>query len=326
MEAENLFEHSAEIEKLHQSVSAIKEQISSAVFGQEKTIELMIVGLLCDGHILMEGVPGIAKTLLSKLFAQSLDISFKRLQFTPDLMPSDVLGTSIFNPKSLEFEYKRGPVFANFILIDEVNRSPAKTQAALFELMEERQITMDGTTYPMEQPFMVVATQNPVEQEGTYRLPEAQLDRFLLNIMMDYPKLEDEEKMLQHYNVSRLKDTVRNVKAVMTPEQIVALREIVHAIKIEDPLIRYITNIVQATRSHRNIELGASPRAAIALLKASKAYAAMQERDFVIPDDIKTIGIDTLRHRIMLTPEAEIEGITQEVLLKELFDSVEIPR
>lgn len=323
---ENIFENRAEIEKLHQAVTAIKEQLGTAIFGQEKTIELMIVGLLCDGHLLMEGVPGIAKTLLSKLFAKSLNISFKRLQFTPDLMPSDVLGTSIFNPKTLEFEYKKGPVFGNFILIDEVNRSPAKTQAALFELMEERQITTDGTSYPMAEPFIVVATQNPVEQEGTYRLPEAQLDRFLLNIIMGYPSATDEEAMLKHYASNSTASALDNMKAIMTSKQLLALRAIVSQVIVEDPLISYITNIVQATRNHRHIELGASPRASIALLKAAKAYAAIQERDFVIPDDIKTIGLDVLRHRIMLTPEAEIEGITTDALLKELFDSVEIPR
>ncbi|SOE21148.1 MoxR-like ATPase [Spirosomataceae bacterium TFI 002] len=323
---ENIFENRAEIEKLNVAVSAIKEQLGKAIFGQERVIELMIVGLLCDGHLLMEGVPGIAKTLLSRLFAKSLNISFKRIQFTPDLMPSDVLGTSIFNPKTLEFEYRKGPVFGNFILIDEVNRSPAKTQASLFELMEERQVTMDGTTYPMARPFMVVATQNPVEQEGTYRLPEAQLDRFLLNIMMDYPSAADEETMLRHYGKTSTSKVLEEMQPVMNADQIVALREIVTQVIVEDPLITYITNIVQATRNHRNIELGASPRASIALLKASKAYAAMNERYFVIPDDIKTIGLDTLRHRIMLTPEAEIEGITADVLLKELFDTVEIPR
>lgn len=323
---ENIFQHRSEIEKLHQAVTEIKAQLGTAIFGQERTIELMIVGLLCDGHLLMEGVPGIAKTLLSKLFAKSLNISFKRLQFTPDLMPSDVLGTSIFNPKTLEFEYKKGPVFGNFILIDEVNRSPAKTQAALFELMEERQITMDGITYPMHEPFIVVATQNPVEQEGTYRLPEAQLDRFLLNIKMGYPSAADEEAMLRHYAQTSTSDVLSQMQAIMTADQLLSLREIVSQVLVEDPLITYITNIVQATRNHRNIELGASPRASIALLKASKAYAAIQERDFVIPDDIKTIGLDTLRHRIMLTPEAEIEGITTDTLLKELFDTVEIPR
>jgi MoxR-like ATPase len=319
------FENRIELQQLSEAVNALKGQLGQIIFGQEYTIDQMLIGLLCEGHILLEGVPGVAKTLLSRLLALSVDIGYRRIQFTPDLMPSDILGTSIFNPKSLEFEYRKGPVFANFVLIDEVNRSPAKTQAALFELMEERQVSIDGRTYPMEEPFMVVATQNPVEQEGTYRLPEAQLDRFLLKIVVDYPSEEAELKMLSNFNGVVLREIIPSVKPVLSGDQIIKLRETVRSIKLEDKLLTYISGIIRSSRSHRNIDLGASPRAGIALLQASKGQAAINGRDFVTPDDIKRIGKAVLKHRIILRPEAEIEGITIEETLEEIFNQVEIP-
>lgn len=323
---ENFFGENTEVQALAQKLQKVKENIGQLVFGQEEAIDLLLVGLLCNGHILLEGVPGIAKTLLAKLFAKSLHIDFARIQFTPDLMPSDVLGTSIFNPKTLDFEYRKGPVFSNFILIDEINRSPAKTQAALFELMEERQITMDGHTYHMAKPFMVVATQNPVEQEGTYRLPEAQMDRFMLKVLLSYPLPEDEERMLHHFMNKSLASEIELLSPVLDAAEVGALQEIVQQIKVEPALMHYIVELTQATRKHRHIQLGVSPRGALALMHAAKAFAALQERDFVIPDDIKAMSTSTWSHRMLLTPDAEIEGITTVAVLHELFDTIETPR
>jgi MoxR-like ATPase len=323
---EEIFENRIELTQLSQAVSDLKNQVGQVIIGQENVIDMLIMGLLCDGHVLLEGVPGVAKTLIAKLLAKSLDISFKRIQFTPDLMPSDVLGTSVFNPKSLEFEYKAGPVFGNLILIDEINRSPAKTQAALFELMEERQITIDGHTYSMEIPFMVVATQNPVEQEGTYRLPEAQLDRFLMKIQVNYPKPEEELMMLKRFNYQSQQDYFNEIRPVLSKLQIISLRNTIRQIIIDDNLLKYMADLTQATRNHKSIELGASPRASLALMMVSKAAAALQGRDFVTPEDIKNIGKATLRHRIILTPEAEMEGTTTDDVLEDLFTKIEIPR
>lgn len=320
------FENRLDIEKLSVAVAELKTQLGTVISGQENVIDLLIVGLLCDGHVLLEGVPGVAKTLLSKLLAKSLGISFKRLQFTPDLMPSDVLGTSVFNPKTLEFEYKPGPVFGNFILIDEINRSPAKTQAALFELMEERQITIDGTSYPMQEPFIVVATQNPIEQEGTYRLPEAQLDRFLLKATVTYPTFDEELEMLKRFNYQRVQEMVTEVQPFLNKEKLVELRELVKNVLMDDNLLRYIAQLTQSSRNNQQIELGISPRAAIALMMASKAFAALQGRDFVIPDDIKAISKPVLRHRLILTPDAEMEGLTTDDLMDEIINKIEVPR
>ncbi len=325
-QTEDIFENRIELTELAQAVSDIKTQVGKVIVGQDRSIELLITGLLCDGHVLLEGVPGVAKTLMSKLLAKALAISFKRIQFTPDLMPSDVLGTSIFNPKTLEFEYKAGPVFGNLILIDEINRAPAKTQAALFELMEERQLTIDGKTYLMESPFWVVATQNPIEQEGTYRLPEAQLDRFLLKVKVDYPAPDEELNILKRFNYESSTALTTNIVAVLDKLQIESLRATIRQIMVDENLLKYISMVVQATRNHKAIELGASPRAALALLMVSKATAAIQGRDFVTPEDIKSIGKATLRHRITLTPDAEMEGIIADDILEELFTGIEIPR
>jgi MoxR-like ATPase len=323
---EEIFNNRIELGELALAVSQIKTELGKVIIGQQENIELLITSLLCGGHVLMEGVPGVAKTLTAKLLAQSIDVSFKRIQFTPDLMPSDVLGTSVFNPKTLEFEYKRGPIFSNIILIDEINRSPPKTQAALFELMEEKQVTIDGNTYPMHQPFLVLATQNPIEQEGTYRLPEAQLDRFFMKILVEYPKPEEEIELLKKFNYQTQAQVTDLVVAILGKEKIMSLKQTIQQIIIEDHLLKFITDIVQSTRNHKKIELGGSPRASLALMQASKAFAAISGRDFVIPEDIKTIGIPVLRHRIILTADSEMEGTTEDEVLDELFNTIEIPR
>ena len=323
---DEIFNSRIELTALSEAVATIKKELGKVIIGQQDTIQLLIASMLCGGHVLIEGVPGVAKTLTAKLLAQTISVSFKRIQFTPDLMPSDVLGTSVFNPKTLEFEYKRGPIFSNLILIDEINRSPAKTQAALFELMEEKQVTIDGQTYPMQSPFMVLATQNPIEQEGTYRLPEAQLDRFLMKVIVGYPEGDEEVELLKRFNYKTQKDVTDTVVSSLTKEKIIALKATIQQIIVEDNLLKYITTIVQATRNHKQIELGASPRASLALLHASKAIAAINGRDFVIPEDIKAIGKVVLRHRIILSAETEMEGITEDEVLNDLFSTIEIPR
>lgn len=321
-----IFNNRLELTELNEAVGKIKAEVGKVIVGQEQNLELMLVCLLCHGHALLEGVPGVAKTLTAKLLSRTVNGSFKRLQFTPDLMPSDILGTSVFNPRTLEFEYKPGPVFCNLILIDEINRSPAKTQAALFELMEERQITIDGQTYPMPDPFVVIATQNPVEQEGTYRLPEAQLDRFLMKIRVSYPGRDEELDLLRRFNANVQADLSDTVEPVISTERLARLRGLVHQVLLEDHLLKFIADLIHATRNHKMIELGASPRASLALMNAAKAMAAVSGRDFVIPEDIKAVVMPVLCHRIVLTPEAEMEGITEEEVLNSLFAGIEVPR
>jgi len=318
---EEIFKSRIDLELVTKAVSDIKRELNQIVFGQDEVVDLILIGILSDGHILIEGVPGVAKTMMSKLLGKVLDISFKRIQFTPDLMPSDVLGTSVFNPKTLDFEYRRGPVFGNIVLIDEINRAPAKTQAALFELMEERQITIDGNTYPMDTPFIVLGTQNPIEQEGTYRLPEAQLDRFLFKVNIGYPSPEDEILMLKRFNYETYNDVVENLQPVLSVRLLKELRQIVRQVVIEDNILKYITMLIQSTRNYKLLELGAS-----ALMLASKAKAALSGRDFVTPEDVKSMAKPTLRHRIILTPEAEMEGVNEDEVLDNLFSKVEIPR
>ena len=288
----------------------VRQQIGTIVVGQSAAVDLLLTAVLADGHVLLEGVPGVAKTLLARLMARLIDARFSRLQFTPDLMPSDVLGTSVFNMKESSFEFRRGPVFADIVLVDEINRAPAKTQAALFEVMEERQATIDGTTYPMGDLFTVVATQNPVEQEGTYKLPEAQLDRFLMKIVMSYPTPELEVVILKRHNENARLTRLEDIEPLLTT----------------DELLRYIIDVVQLTRSSKAVYLGASPRAAVALLRASKAYALLQGRDFVTPDDIRFVAPSVLQHRIILTAEAEMEGYTAERLVQKLTEQVEVPK
>ena len=319
------FQSRIDFSELSRSVQSIKDEIGRVVVGQHQLIEQMIVAILANGHVLVEGVPGVAKTLSAKLLAKTIDVGFSRIQFTPDLMPSDVLGTSVFLPASGKFEFKKGPIFSNIVLIDEINRSPAKTQAALFEVMEERQITNDGTTYKMNYPFLVMATQNPIEQEGTYRLPEAQLDRFLFKIVVDYPNIVDEINILDRQNKGQLSVDI-GIKAVLTAEKLMSLRLSVEKVLVEQHLLEYIAQIVAATRQSPWITLGASPRASLAILNASKALAAIRGRDFITPDDIKEVAVPVLRHRILLTPEKEMDGTSTDTIICQLIDKAEVPR
>ncbi|MEX2349571.1 MAG: MoxR family ATPase [Flavobacteriaceae bacterium] len=320
------FDNRIPLDELKNTVDAIKAQLGKVIIGQQGFIELLLVNLLANGHVLIEGVPGIAKTITAKLFAKSLKTNFSRIQFTPDLMPSDVLGTSIFNAKNADFEFKKGPVFSNIVLIDEINRAPAKTQSALFEVMEERQITIDGSKYEMDYPFMVIATQNPLEQEGTYALPEAQLDRFLFKIKVGYPNLEEEILILRTHHDRKLNIPLDEVDAVLTVEDLKKYRQMVQEIIIEEKIFHYIAQIVEKTRNHPHLYLGGSPRASIAIMNASKAFAAISGRDFVIPDDVKKTLAPVLGHRIILSPEREMEGMTPESVIEMISHTVEIPR
>lgn len=311
---------------LENLVAKIRKEISSVIVGQKEVTDLLIAALLADGHVLIEGVPGVAKTLTTKLLAKTIDAGFSRIQFTPDLMPSDVIGTSIFNPRENEFEFKAGPVFSNIILIDEINRSPAKTQAALFEVMEERQVTVDGSTYAMDAPFMVVATQNPIEHEGTYRLPEAQLDRFLFRIDVPYPSMDEEIEILAGHHRRKNSSFLAELNAVVSAEEIEAQRKITSQVHVEPEIMKYIASIVQSTRNSSSVSVGASPRASVFVMKASQAVAAMKGRDFVTPEDVKEIIVPVLRHRIMLTPEKEMEGVSPDQVITLLLEQSEVPR
>ena len=326
MMEENIFEQRTNVSELNHALEIIRAEIRKVIVGQQQLVDLLLIGILCDGHILIEGVPGVAKTLAAKLVARIVDIKFSRLQFTPDLMPSDVLGTAVFNPKDAVFNFKPGPIFSNIVLIDEINRAPAKTQAALFEVMEERQITIDGHTYMMEYPFIVLATQNPIEQEGTYRLPEAQLDRFLFKVEVNYPSLQDEITILQNQQGKTQNEMLQEVNKVLSPDAIRHYRSIVQQVLTEPKLLEYIAKIVSETRNNPSLFLGASTRASLALLKSAKATAAIKGRDFVIPEDIKEMAPHVLRHRIMLTPEKEMEGITPDDLIENILKAVEVPR
>ena len=326
MSDEQLFQHRTDLSGLHRAVVAIREEVAKVIVGQHQMVDLMIAGLLSNGHILIEGVPGVAKTLTAKLLARCLDIPFSRIQFTPDLMPSDVLGTSVFDPRSSAFEFRPGPIFSSMILIDEINRSPAKTQSSLFEVMEERQVTIDGKTHPMHAPFMVVATQNPVEHEGTYRLPEAQLDRFLFKINVPYPNLEEEVNILRLNDKTLQTDQLGQVQKLLSGSDIVSLQSQIRSIHVEEKLVRFIAALVQETRNSKSVFLGASPRASLAIMMASKAIAGMAGRDFVTPDDIVFVVPAVLRHRLLLTPEKEMEGITTDEVIQGFIKSIEIPR
>jgi MoxR-like ATPase len=323
---ENLFEQRTDLEDLQQTVDNLKAEIGKVIVGQEPMIELLLAGILADGHILIEGVPGVAKTLTAKLLSRVISVGFSRIQFTPDLMPSDVIGTSVFNPRESSFQFKPGPIFSNIVLIDEINRAPAKTQSALFEVMEERQITVDGQTFRLQPPFMVVATQNPIEQEGTYHLPEAQLDRFLFKINVLYPTPDEEFRIVAYHHQLRGDIRLDSVASVLTADQIGQLRDKVRGLHVEEPLIRFITAIVGATRNHKSIYLGASPRASIGILNGSKAIAAMRGRDFVTPEDIVYTAPAVLRHRLVLTPEKEMEGASADDVINEIIRSIEVPR
>ncbi|MFN8260053.1 MAG: MoxR family ATPase [Chitinophagales bacterium] len=315
-----------DIEFVTNAAEKIKNEIAKVIVGQDSAIELMLSALFIGGHILLEGVPGIAKTLTAKMLAKTISVDFSRIQFTPDLMPTDIVGTSVFNLKESEFRFRPGPVFSNIVLIDEINRSPAKTQAALFELMEERQVSVDGTTYPMEYPFMVLATQNPIEQEGTYRLPEAQLDRFIFKIVMEYPNFEEEKLILHRFNNDFSSKITREVHAVVNAADIRRCSEIVEKIFIKDEIIHYIAHIVHETRNHGDLFLGASPRASLSLLKASKAMAAISGREFVTPDDVRAVSDAVLNHRVIPSPEKEMEGITAQDIIRQIIQKIEVPR
>lgn len=320
------FQSRIDMTELRQNIEKVKKEIGKVIVGQESMVEHLLAALLSNGHVIIEGVPGVAKTITAKLLAKTVDVGFSRIQFTPDLMPSDILGTSIFNIKNSEFEFKKGPIFSNFILIDEINRSPAKTQAALFEVMEERQVTMDGTRYPMDEPFMVVATQNPIEHEGTYRLPEAQLDRFLFKIEVGYPTMEQEVEIITNQHQSKTDDKTDVVESILSGAQLLAYQKQVKEIIVEPNLIEYIAKIIVNTRENQFLYLGASPRASLALLNASKAFAAIRGRDFVTPEDIKESSYAVLRHRVIVSPEREMEGLTADEIIRQILETIEVPR
>lgn len=326
MESQKHFENRIDLNELNQLISQIKLEIQKVIIGQEQNIDLLLVGLFAKGHVLIEGVPGIAKTLSAKLLAKTISSDFSRIQFTPDLMPSDVLGTTIFNNANSKFDFNKGPIFSNIVLIDEINRAPAKTQAALFEVMEEYQVSIDGSTYKMDEPFWVLATQNPIEQEGTYRLPEAQLDRFLMKIEFDYPNEDEELKILNTKHERKGNSEIDEISEVINAEQIKEMQKLVQSIHIDENLKRYIVQIVQNTRKNTGIILGASPRASVAVMTAAKAFAAINGRDFVTPDDIKKVVVPVLHHRIILTPEKEMEGILAKEIINQVLEGIEIPR
>jgi MoxR-like ATPase len=323
---EKLFENRLDLNALNASLKQVRAEIGKIIVGQDQMVDLLLVAILADGHVLIEGVPGVAKTLTAKLLAKVIAVNFSRIQFTPDLMPSDVLGTSAYNMKKSEFEFKSGPIFSNIVLIDEINRAPAKTQAALFEVMEERQVTVDGTTYKLEPPYIVVATQNPIEHEGTYRLPEAQLDRFLFKIVVDYPDLDQEVSIIQGHHQRKGHAPVSEVKPVLTAEQVRHYRQLVQQVHVDENLFRYIGSIVHETRKNPALFLGASPRASVAILNSAKSYAAINGRDFVTPEDIKLVAIPVLRHRVALTPDKEMEGVSTHEIVKQIIDKIEVPR
>ena len=307
-------------------IRPLKTEMSRIVAGQNVLIDRLIAAMLSDGHVLLEGLPGLAKTLAVKTLAQSLDGDFSRIQFTPDLLPADVVGTSIYNPAEHSFSVKKGPVFANIVLADEINRAPAKTQAALFEVMEERQISIDGTTHRMGDLYTILATQNPVEQEGTYKLPEAQLDRFLMKITMDYPSLEEEVNILERHHTNAALVKLDDITPAITKEELLSLRAFMNQVFVDRTLLQYIALIVQQTRTSKAVYLGASPRASVAMLQSSKAYALLQGRDFVTPEDIKFVAPYVLQHRLILTAEAEMEGYSPVKVTQRLIDKVEVPK
>ena len=300
--------------------------MDQVIVGQKHLVESLLIGLLSDGHILLEGVPGLAKTLAIKTLASLIDAKYSRIQFTPDLLPADVIGTMIYSQKSEEFQVKQGPVFANFVLADEINRAPAKTQAALFEVMGERQISIDGTTHRMGDLYTILATQNPVEQEGTYKLPEAQLDRFLMKITMDYPSLEEEVNILERHHTNAALVKLDDITPAITKEELLSLRAFMNQVFVDRTLLQYIALIVQQTRTSKAVYLGASPRASVAMLQSSKAYALLQGRDFVTPEDIKFVAPYVLQHRLILTAEAEMEGYSPVKVTQRLIDKVEVPK
>lgn len=319
-------EQRTDLTAFSEKMQLLRDRISQIVIGQDAAVDLVLTCILADGHVLIEGVPGVAKTLLARLVSRLTDLHFSRVQFTPDLMPSDVLGTTVFNVKTSEFDFHKGPVFADMVLVDEINRAPAKTQAALFEVMEERQVTIDGVTRRMDDIYTIIATQNPVEQEGTYKLPEAQLDRFLMKIDMGYPSADDETAILERHHANAAFVRLDDVAPVISRSELLQLREMVGSVVVDQSLLQYIVQIVRQTRTSRAVFLGASPRASVSMLRASKAYALLCGRDFVTPEDIKTVAPPILSHRLILTAEAEMEGYSPVKVVQKLMDKVEVPK
>lgn len=325
-EVNQLFTPGLNLGFINQKVVATRQQIANFVIGQHEMVDLLLISIFSNGHVLLEGVPGVAKTLTAKVLSKTLSVGFSRIQFTPDLMPSDVIGTSVYNMKDASFSFQKGPIFSNIVLIDEINRAPAKTQAALFEVMEERQISYDSKVYKMDFPFLVLATQNPVEQEGTYNLPEAQLDRFLFKIKIDYPSLADEQEILKRYKNNIKAPSLEEIASVFTAKDLQEIQDLIEKVRIEDQILKYIAEITNATRNHAKLYLGGSPRASLSMLKASKAFAAIRGRDFVIPDDVQFVAPHVLNHRLIMTPEAEMEGQSIQDLIKEIVHEIEVPR
>lgn len=313
-------------EKEQEILESVKEECNKIIVGQEDIIDKMLICIIADGHMLLEGVPGIAKTLIAKVMARIIKSDFSRIQFTPDLMPSDILGTTVFNMKDSEFNFVKGPIFSNVVLIDEINRAPAKTQAALFEVMEEKQISFSGETFHLGEIFTVIATQNPVEQEGTYRLPEAQLDRFMMKINLTYPSLDDEKRILDRYKNNIGKVDLQVVTPLLSPDEIHTLRSSLENIKVEEHILNYIASIIHETRNNAHVYLGASPRASLFLLKGAKVVAMMSGRDYIIPDDVQYIARDVICHRIILSPDAEISGLTTQKVVDTIIQQIEVPR
>lgn len=319
-------EETLNLTEFSEKINQIRTAMSSVIVGQERMVDLLLTVILAKGHVLIEGVPGVAKTLMARMMSKLVDAQFSRIQFTPDLMPSDVLGTSVFNLKTSEFNFHKGPVFADIVLVDEVNRAPAKTQSALFEVMEERQATIDGITYRMNPLYTILATQNPVEQEGTYKLPEAQLDRFLMKITMQYPTLDEEVTILERHHANMKLTTLEDIKPVLTSQELLQLCDYVGKVYVDPTLLRYVAAIVHQTRTSKAVYLGASPRASVGLMQAAKAFALLQGRDFITPDDVKFIAPSVLQHRLILTAEAEMEGHTPTKVVQRLIEKVEVPK
>jgi MoxR-like ATPase len=315
-----------DVQPVAAAAKRIREEVARVVIGQESMVELLLAGILVGGHVLLEGYPGIAKTLTAKTLSRTIAVDFSRIQFTPDLMPTDITGTSVFDMKTSGFNFRKGPVFANIVLIDEINRAPAKTQAALMEVMEEKQLTYDGHTYPMAFPFFVIATQNPIEQEGTYQLPEAQLDRFIFRVRLPYPTLEEEEQILERFNNDFSTRISEGVEACADADVLADSRERIEKVFIRPELRNYIAAVVHNTRNNGDLFLGASPRASLAILKASKAIAAMRGRDFVTPDDIRLVSIPVLNHRVIISHEREMEGTTVDEIIARILSTIEVPR
>lgn len=320
------FESRIDLSNLQNKMDAVRTEVKKVIVGQERAINMLLISIVAGGHALIEGLPGVAKTLTAKLIAKAIDCDFKRIQFTPDLMPSDVTGSSILDLKSNEFEFRRGPIFGNIVLIDEINRAPAKTQASLFECMSERQVTVDGQTFSMASPFVVFATQNPIEHEGTYRLPEAQLDRFLFKVNVGYPEFEQELNILKEHHAQKAQNKEDLVQKVVTSGEVVDFQSLAKSIFVHEDILKYITEVIVHTRTNPNLTLGASPRASIAILEASKAFAALQGRDFVTPEEVKYVAPAILGHRVQLTPEKEMEGFSTDYIIRQIVEGVEIPR